>query len=346
MEIRNTFITDNDKFFFANIWVTLYCNYCCKYCYETSDKPNMYMSTENADKVADYIIENCEKENDNAIWLNFHGGEPTLNTKVVKRILNRISERKPDIKLHTSLTTNCSIYDGELCDYISELSVSIDGVREAHDINRMTHDDRGTYDTSLKNALKYLENYGSDLRVRTVIAPNNVMYVYEGIKYLYELGFRIIVPGVDFFSEEWTDELFDLLYEQLAMVKNFSMSCEEGTIIGLIDDPIIKKGKCYVGCDGTNISVDGKLYPCTYVVGEKEFCIGDVFTGVDNDIVDKINCINTKDVEVCNGCDHYDFCDSPRCLILNKKLTGDFYTPSAIVCAEENLKFKLRENNE
>lgn len=343
MELRNNELTDKDKFFFANIWVTLYCNYCCSYCYETSDKPNMYMSPDTADSVVGYVLENAEKENCNAIWLNFHGGEPTLNKDIVKRIIDRISEEKPDIKLHTSMTTNCSSLADDMYDYITELTVSIDGVREAHDKNRLNHSGKGTFDVSMKNALRYLEEYGSKLRLRTVIAPNNVSYVSEGIRYLYELGFRIIVPGVDEFSEEWTDELFDELYEQLCIVKEFRRGCDEDTIIGILDDTIKEKGKCYVGCDGTNISVDGRLYPCTYVVGESEFCIGDVFSGIDEEAVKRIDCINMKEVEACKGCNYYKYCNSPRCLIVNRKLTGDFYTPSAIVCAEENLKLRLRD---
>ncbi len=343
MELRNSFITDKDKFFFANIWVTLYCNYNCSYCYETSDKPNMCMNTDVADRVTDYILECCENENDNAVWLNFHGGEPMLNKDIIKYIINRITDKRPDLKIHTSMTTNCSVYDEEICRYISELSVSIDGKCDAHDRNRVNHEGKGTFETSVNNALKYLAEYKDSLRLRTVIAPNNVHDVAEGIEYLYSLGFRLIVPGVDYFSEDWTDELFDELYEQFIRVKKFSQSCEPGTVIGLINDTISAKGKCYVGCDGSNISVYGKLYPCTYVMGDPDYCIGDVFGGIDEDAVNRINCLNKKDVESCKGCSYYDYCISPRCLMLNQKLTGDYYIPSAVVCAEQNLKLKLLE---
>lgn len=343
MELRNSYITENDNFFFINIWVTLYCNYKCKYCYETSDKPNMYMSVDTADDVVKFIINETKKENCNSIWINFHGGEPSLNTLVIKHIVERISEEMPEHKLHTSMTTNCSTFNESICDYISELTVSLDGIGEAHDLNRITRDGKGTFENSMINALKYLEIYKDELRLRTVITPNNVEYVAEGIEYLYSLGFRIIVPGIDYFSDQWTEELFDILYEQFCYIKKFYNTCEPKTLIGLIDDPISPKGKCYVGCDGSNVSVDGKLYSCTYVVGEKEYCIGDVCSGTDEEKIGTINCLNKKEVEECKDCNYYNYCTSPRCLILNKKLTGDYYTPSAIVCAEENLKLKVKE---
>lgn len=43
----------------------------------------------------------------------------------------------------------------------------------------------------------------------------------------------------------------------------------------------------------------------------------------------------------CVGCDLYDFCEQTRCKIVNKLLTGEFCTPSPIVCAENHLLLEL-----
>lgn len=45
--------------------------------------------------------------------------------------------------------------------------------------------------------------------------------------------------------------------------------------------------------------------------------------------------------EACVGCDLYDFCEQTRCKIVNKLLTGEFCTPSPIVCAENHLLLEL-----
>lgn len=88
--------------------------------------------------------------------------------------------------------------------------------------------------------------------------------------------------------------------------------------------------------------MDGKLYPCSYVVNRAEFCIGDIRNGIDKLAVEKINCLNRKTNIVCEGCSNYKYCISPRCLMINKILTDDFYTPSAVICAAENVKLRLR----
>ena len=342
MAVDKVFLEEKDHFLMFNIWVTLYCNFCCKYCYETSDKPSVYMNEETADAAISFMLDMLEKHGGNALWINFHGGEPMLNGKIIKYILQKLKGRMPDIKLLTSMTTNCSVWDEEICDLIQEISVSVDGNQPVHDRNRIKRDGSGTYKLIIKNALEF-QKRKNGVRLRMVVTPDNVGELYDSIRHLLSLGFREIIPGVDYFNTNWNQELFETLYHQLNKLKKYrKWHFFNKSVIGLLDDEFTKKGQCIVGEDGYQVSVDGKLYPCSYVVNHPDFCIGDVRNGIDHAAVERINCLNNETNKVCEGCSNYSYCISPRCLMFNKVLTGDYYTPSAVVCAVENVKLRLR----
>ena len=339
MEIE--YIYEGEEFLYFNIWVTNECNYNCLYCYEENKKHESNMNQETANRVVEYIFECCREKNIDAVWMNFHGGEPMLNREQIKYIINCFRERKGTLKLYTSMTTNCSIYDNEMTEYISELTVSIDGDRESHDKNRILRDGSGTYDLSIQNAQKYLMDKGS-VRLRMVVTPNNVSELCNNVMHLYKLGFREIIPGIDYYDENWTEELFDeVLFQFQKLQKHREKKQIKDVRIGILDDTVKEKGKCVVGCDGYQISSDGKLYPCLLVADNPYYCIGDIYSGLDYKAINKINKINQKDVEQCADCGNYKYCITSRCLFLNEQLTGSCFCAAANVCALENVKLKL-----
>lgn len=340
MELGNIHV--GEEFIVVNLWVTLECNYECKYCYEKGKKEYCYLDKAKADEVIEFVHNQCIKEKRNILWINFHGGEPMLNSSIIKYVVDSIREKDIVTKLYTSMTTNCSIYDESIVDYICELTVSIDGTKEAHDRNRVTQNGNATYDRSIKNALKYLHRH-PHIRLRTVVTPNNVGDVFEGVKQLLDMGFRTIIPGIDYFDSSWEEKDFETLYEQVEKIRLY---IEEHRIrdayIGILEKKIHELGVCEVGCDGYQIDSDGKLYPCSYVVRDMDFCIGDVKNGFDENKILQINSLNRRKVEDCVGCANYKYCETPRCLLLNKQITGDYYTPSPVVCSFENLLLRVR----
>ena len=66
-----------------------------------------------------------------------------------------------------------------------------------------------------------------------------------------------------------------------------------------------------------------------------------VGSGIDKKNRDRLLTYSDKFNEACVGCDLYDFCEQTRCKIVNKLLTGEFCTPSPIVCAENHLLLEL-----
>lgn len=325
-----------------NLWVTSECNYNCTYCYEGGKKQHAYLDKAGADKIIDFVHKQYIDENKSVLWMNFHGGEPMLNSEIIKYVIDSIGAKGIVKQMLTTMTTNCYTYDESIVDYICQLSVSIDGCKCSHDLNRLDKGGNPTYERSIVNARKYLEKK-PDVRLRMVVTPNNVLYLYEGVKELLDMGFRLIVPGVDYYAKDWTDELFDILYEQFVLIREYlNVNKITDATIGMLHDEPHRYSPCRFGCDGYQIDVDGRVYPCTYVVREPEYCVGSIDAGFDEKKISEINRISCKGVEECAGCGSYHYCTTNRCLILNKQLTGSYYTASPVVCGNQNVFLRLK----
>lgn len=337
---KERLLSCDQNILFCNIWVTSFCNFSCKYCYESVDKPEAYMNHETAAQTMQFMENMIRQKNYDGLWINFHGGEPMLNAKIIKYIAGEMERR--GYRLYTSMTTNGSVMDPEICEYIDELTVSLDGDQAVHDRNRVTHSGKGTYQLVIDNSLYYMKQ-ANQSRLRMVVRSNNVCDLERSVRHLYDLGFRVIIPGLDYFDPDWNEALFDQLLEQYQRLYDWrAAEIHTETTIGILDETPRPKGKCAVGCDGYQIAQDGKIYPCTYITGKPEYCIGDIWQGIDEEAVQRINCAVQQDVPECSGCANIPYCTAQRCLILNQQLTGELTTPSAIICAEENMKQKLR----
>lgn len=344
MELEHSILL-SEKYLLFNVWVTTDCNFQCEYCYEKTEKRKRYMNDDAITKVVELIVNICTQKNISVVWINFHGGEPLLNKKWIVLLVEMIRKEKKFEKVHTSMTTNGTLYVPEILTYIDELSVSIDGNENSHDINRRWKSGKATFHDIYVNVKKYL-NIIPNLRVRMVITPQTVSRLKENIIFLINEGFRIIIPGIDYFNTGWEEEHFEIMYEQLKLVEEYrNQNGRNDLIIGILDTPIKRIGHCVIGEDGFQIYSDGKIYPCTYSVGKKEYVIGTLEDGIDQNSIQCLNQRLEQDVKECEGCQFYHFCTTKRCYFLNEAIVGNFYTPSGVVCATENVRIKLSEIN-
>ncbi|MFC1598923.1 His-Xaa-Ser system radical SAM maturase HxsB, partial [Patescibacteria group bacterium] len=123
------------------IVVTLRCNHQCIYCHasagETSAK-NLDMDLKTAKEIVDLIF----KTNNNAIAIEFQGGEPILNWEVVKFITSYSREKnkleKKDLQIR--LVSNFSLLDDPKMKFLMDNEVnfctSLDGDEDTHNFNR------------------------------------------------------------------------------------------------------------------------------------------------------------------------------------------------------------------
>lgn len=326
-----------------NIWVTSACNFRCKYCYVPDYEYNM--SEKTAKSVVAFIKKNTPK-NEKEIIVNFHGGEPLLNFKLIDKIVADLEDQITN-KILFGITTNGSLLTKEISEFLAtkfqyNLSVSLDGTRSINDKNRVYPNDVGTYDSVIENIL-YLKSLSSAIRLRMTYNHDTVEHLYESIQHVANLGFTKIVAIPDFSDAQWNDEYINILIKQLNCVfKNFIDN--KNIDINIISDDIRRKRQvCHGGINGVNIYIDGNIFPCTWTVGNPDFIIGNIYDGVD---VEKVNIIldhSFETIQECKECGLYEACIGNRCRIVNKIITGDYCKVPAMRCEYNNIIYKLQK---
>ena len=158
--------------------VTEDCNLRCKYCYICHKSKGHSMNFETAKKFIDYVMgDSFEKEP--AVILSFIGGEPLLEVELIDKIVDYFKsttyamEHQWAWNYRISITTNgVNFGTPEVQKFIAKnkgklsVTITIDGTKEKHDLQRVFPDGSGSYDMVVKNTSifkRILWNYKGDI---------------------------------------------------------------------------------------------------------------------------------------------------------------------------------------
>lgn len=297
----------------CTLYLTDDCNLQCSYCYEGDKKNKSYMTEATLEKTLDFIVSN-NPAND-YIDLLLLGGEPLLNKKIFFKTIDIINQKYSKIKqlFRFQTTTNGILLDDKTIDFIVEnnieLSLSIDGDRETHNLNRKSKNGKDVYDIIFRNMQKLLQKKIS-FAVRMTLTPNNAHLLVHNVKYFFELGIQRINVGMDELGE-WDDKSIHILDEQMTLLDKFyleNIANDEDAILNLYDYKIstfvFKRSPLYCSAGSKGhlvVNSKGEFYPCGYVANEKLWKQGSV---VDNtklieyskllDLYDEIVCLPKK----------------------------------------------------
>ncbi|WDV46270.1 radical SAM protein [Clostridiaceae bacterium M8S5] len=329
------------KTYYVNIWVTLRCNFRCRYCYVHSMYDNQDLTIELADKILNYIKLN--KKPEQQLVIDFHGGEPLLNFEVIKYFVNQCNKTFEDVSY--GMTTNGSLITQEVIKFLEvnniDLSISLDGKESTHNFNRRSLDSSINYDTIIKNA-KQLLKINANTRIRMTYDRHNINSLYDNIVYFIKQGFKVIVPVADYYSNEWKDEDYSIVLEEFKKVRKYVLDNKCKDIkMEILDNSFHCLSLCDAGTNHYNIDVNGIMYPCIFSVGKEEHIIGDIERGMDANKLKKIKQVINKRVPDCEGCALYDCCISTRCILGNYATTGDYVKPNTVECNMTNIKFNI-----
>lgn len=140
-------------------------------------------------------------EDDNALAINFHGGEPLLNFEAIKKIVAQ--SKLENIFANFSLTTNLLLMNNEM-----------------NDIKRIDKNNRGTYKKVIKK-LNILKKYNIPFRTRMTVTPFTINYLYESVTHLINIGCKEIAAAPDLFCQHWDEEKISQLSLQLDLIYDF-----------------------------------------------------------------------------------------------------------------------------
>jgi uncharacterized protein len=245
--------------------VTHQCNLNCIYCYEHhKSKKTMSFSVAQEALLRHFDMPGPHKE----FQIDFFGGEPFLEFDLIKNICNWTWGNRWPKPYFFFATSNGTLIHGAIQSWLTEnkdkfiVGLSLDGTREMHNSNRSKSFDNIDWKYFLKTWPKQ--------PVKLTISNKTLPNLYEGVKFLHELGFRI--EGNLAYGLDWSDRRnIDLLAAQLDELISYyaaNPSIEPCRILSLDisrvvtnSTPRVKK-VCGVGTNMVAVDVDGQEYPC------------------------------------------------------------------------------------
>ena len=300
------------------------CNLNCSYCFAAQGKyhgADSLMSYETGKRALDFLIENSGDRHN--LEVDFFGGEPLLNFPVVKRLVNyaRSIEKQHNKNFRFTLTTNGVLIDEDVIDFCNKemdnVVLSLDGRREKHDFFRKDLAGNGSYDKILPKFKEFVEKRGDkSYYMRGTFTHNNVDFT-EDIFHMADLGFKELSmePVVCKPDEEYAltyEDLPKVLEQYEILAKEMIKRRRAGNgftfyhyMLDLTSGPCIYKRitGCGSGTEYMAVTPQGELYPCHQFVGDENYKLGDIFTGVTNkQKVDEFKLCNAYAKEECKDC--------------------------------------------
>ncbi len=263
------------------------CQLRCKYCFaSTGDfgQGRKLMSFETGKHAIDFLLENSgDRPN---LELDFFGGEPLMNFKTVKQIVEYARSREAEYgkKFRFTITTNGLLLDDEKIEFInkemSNVVLSIDGRKEVNDYFRVLPNGQGCYDMILPKYKKLVEGRGDkEYYVRGTFTNKNLDFSND-VFALYEAGFdQISIEPVVGEGDEYalTEKELPAVFKEYERLANRILENEKNGkkfnffhfMIDLDQGPCaIKRLRgCGCGNDYVAITPDGDIFPCHQFVG-------------------------------------------------------------------------------
>lgn len=337
------------------------CNLKCKYCFAAQGNFNgeaLLMPLEIGKKAFDFLVENSGNRRN--LEVDFFGGEPLMNFEVVKELVayGKELEKTNDKHFRFTITTNGMLLDDDKIAFINEhmdnVVLSLDGRKEINDLMRPTPNDKGSFDVIVPKFKKLIESRGDkDYYIRGTFTSYNKDFSKDIMEF-YNQGFKkiSIEPVVTDENEPYAitmEDLPEILSEYEKFSKEYIDLRREDKellffhfMIDLSQGPCIIKRMvgCGAGSEYIAVTPTGEIYPCHQFVGEEEFKIGDLSTGiVKTELRDEFKCANVLNKEECSNCWARYYC-SGGCHANAYYNNGNIMMPYEIGCEMEKKRIE------
>ena len=337
------------------------CNLACQYCFAEEGEYHgrrALMSFEVGKKALDFLIANSGNRRN--LEVDFFGGEPLMNWEVVKQLVEygRSKEKEYNKNFRFTMTTNGVLLNDEIMDYcnreMSNVVLSLDGRKEVNDKMRPFRGGKGSFDLIVPKFQKFAEMRGDrDYYVRGTFTCHNLDFSKDVTEFA-DLGFRSmsIEPVVAKPEEEYAireEDLPQIMEEYDHLAEEYIKRKKEGRgfnffhfNIDLNQGPCVAKrlSGCGSGTEYLAVTPWGDLYPCHQFVGQEEFLLGNVDTGVTNErIRDEFKLCNVYAKDKCRDCFARFYC-SGGCAANSYNFHGSITDAYDIGCAMQKKRIE------
>lgn len=337
------------------------CNLKCRYCFASQGNfkgERSLMSFEVGKKALKFLAESSGNRRN--LEVDFFGGEPLMNFEVVKELVyyGRSIEKEYNKNFRFTITTNGVLLDDDKIDFINEymdnVVLSIDGRKQINDYMRMTVSGEGSYDIILPKLKKMVDKRkDKDYYIRGTFTNKNLDFSKDAMDF-YNNGFKkisiepVVTPAeMDYALRE--EHLEDVLkeYEEFSrqyidikkvdkdfLFFHFMIDLEQGPCI------IKRAVGCGAGSEYIAVTPEGEIYPCHQFVGEKEFLLGNLTTGIENmELRDVFKKANVYSKEECRSCWARFYC-SGGCHANSHYANNDLNKPFRLACEMEKKRIE------
>jgi uncharacterized protein len=278
------------------------CNLACTYCYAQEGgfgREERAMSRETAFAAVDLLFAGAGPGD--RVQLTFLGGEPLTHRELLYECTERaaILSVRRGVRVGFSLTTNGTLVTPEDAGFFERhgfsVTVSLDGVGEANDRQRMFKDGRGSYRRVLDRVQPLIQaQRRMQVSARVTVTPDNLRLRETLIAFL-DLGFHSVGFSPMLRSPGGSGEMsaFDLEAMLAAMIecgREFEGRVHRGerfafanlyTALHEIHKGTHRPYPCGAGAGYFGVSAEGGIYACHRFVEDPAGWMGNVGAGVD-----------------------------------------------------------------
>lgn len=312
------------------------CNMRCGYCFYEDEGQNREI--EDYGMMSEAVLETMIKKvfdfSCDGYYIAFQGGEPTLRGlpffQKVAQLVEQYNGKKRPVTF--AIQTNGLLLDDQWCQFFQEnkflVGLSMDGDKDAHDLNRVDPVGKGTFQRVLKSA-KLLEKHGVEFNILTVVTAQTTRSIERIYKFFMKNGlcYQQYIPCLDPLGEErglhpyslkpeaygkFLIRLFDLWYADRAANRFVYIRYFEnlaGMMLGHQPESCGMMGICSYQLV---VEADGGVYPCDFYVLD-EYRLGSFVEHTVDQLIEVQQDIgflqaSLGGLEDCKTCPHYSLC--------------------------------------
>lgn len=285
-------IKKNSKLQTLTIIPTTNCNARCWYCFE-KDMSRYDMPSDIIEETINFVKNSF---NYTDIKLNWSGGEPLMNIDAIVHITDALNVA--GYKLHTSITTNGSILPSDFLSYIRQANadisfgITIDEIFDAYSTTKRISPINNTDPfLNLIRNIHCILDHGIRVSIRINFRDFDRAQI---INSFLEKEFRNYKKSLIniYFALVWNPaeddrEAFKNALTYIKCIKNgYNVSVFSNPYISNVLMRCFLKNKDVHYCSGMNINnfvinVDGNVYKCHRLIGDKKYSCGNVKDGID-----------------------------------------------------------------
>lgn len=265
------------------------CNLSCAYCFYFDEAKNRAVSNYGnmSYETLSNLVKNAFFHAEETVSFMFQGGEPTVRGidffYKFHELVETYNQRK--IGVSYSIQTNGTLLNKEWVSLFKRfrylVGISIDGMKEIHDMFRLDYKNEGSFDRVLEN-LYLLREEGIDFNILTVVNSEVAKRGEEIYRYFRDNGFEFMqfIPALDPIIGKadknyelsakdygvFLDDVFRVWYEDIKKGHFSSIRYYENLLLILLGrrpEACDMVGHCSVNAV---IEADGSVYPCDFYV--------------------------------------------------------------------------------